>query len=487
MNNLFDEEVSIQFTTTATVTPRTVIAAEVFGLGIDDEKEFKIYDKTRVTVEKGDVVFITGDSGGGKSTLLRRIKESMQERGIKLDVLNDLTFDPEEVILEGVGKDFSEALGILTRSGLGDAFLMLRKYKQLSDGQKYRYAIAKMLATGSDVWFIDEFCATLDREMAKVIAFSIQKTARMLGKTIIVATTHGDIEHDLNPSLTIKKNFGEGVSVTRNKWEKRPCSLMSDITFRIATFEEYQKSGLPTFHYKSARRPAGLINIYAAEWKGVLVGAMLLKYPPLELQERNFITQKYYTKNYKELNKDVETISRVVINPKFQGIGLAPKLMNTYFNSEHSRKIVEAVSVMAQYHPFNERAGMKRIEIDRKKETKHYQDMIELLEKWEFDMSLLRSGRYNFSCLEKLTNGQLVELVPMIMKEYRKVVALYSTAKSSSRQSAEKEIAEAEKNPSESLRFISDALKRVKKPSMAYIVWFNPRFEHDYTKAAATI
>ncbi|KKL26719.1 hypothetical protein LCGC14_2392460, partial [marine sediment metagenome] len=117
-----------------------------------------------------------------------------------------------------------------------------RKHKQLSDGQKYRYAIAKMLATGSDVWFIDEFCATLDREMAKVIAFSIQKTARLLGKTIIVATTHSDIEHDLNASLTIKKNFGEGVTVTRNKWEKRPCSLMNEITFRISTFEEYQKS-----------------------------------------------------------------------------------------------------------------------------------------------------------------------------------------------------------------------------------------------------
>ena len=363
---------------------------------------------------------------------------------------------------------------------------MLRKYKNLSDGQKCRYKIAKMLSTGSDIWFIDEFCATLDREMAKVIAFSIQKTARLLGKTIIVATTHSDIEHDLNASLTIKKNFGEGVTVTRNKWEKRPCSLMNEITFRISTFEEYQKSGLPTFHYKSARRPAGLINVYVAEWHGILVGAMLLKYPPLELQERNFITQGHYTKNYKELNKDVETISRVVINPKFQGIGLAPKLMNTYFNSEHSRKIVEAVSVMAQYHPFNERAGMKRIEIDRKKETKHYQEMMELLETWKFDMRLLRSGRYNFSCLEKLTDEQLATLVPMIMKEYHKVIALYSTAKSSSRKTTESHIADAEESPRIYLQFIAHALKKVKKPSMAYIVWFNPKFEHEYTKAPAT-
>ena len=121
-----------------------------------------------------------------------------------------------------------------------------------------------------------------------------------------------------------------------------------------------------------------------------------------------------------------------------------------------------------------------------KKETKHYQTMIELLEKWEFDMRLLRSGRYNFSCLEKLTFEQLAAIVPMIMKEYKKVVALYSTNKSSSRKSAEKEIEKAVPYPRSNLKFISDALKRVKKPSMAYIVWFNPRFEHDYTKATAT-
>jgi ABC-type ATPase with predicted acetyltransferase domain len=40
---------------------------------------------------------------------------------------------------------------------------------------------------------MDEFCATLDRETAKIVAFNVQKQARRMGRAVIVATTHTDL------------------------------------------------------------------------------------------------------------------------------------------------------------------------------------------------------------------------------------------------------------------------------------------------------
>ena len=93
--------------------------------------------------------------------------------------LSSLEIDENEILVEGVGKDVKEAIEILSLCGLNDAFLFLRRFKELSDGQKYRYKLAKLLdRKEKSVWIIDEFCASLDRVMAKIIAFLIQKTAR---------------------------------------------------------------------------------------------------------------------------------------------------------------------------------------------------------------------------------------------------------------------------------------------------------------------
>jgi hypothetical protein len=67
----------------------------------------------------------------------------------------------------------------------------------------------------SDVWIADEFGAVLDRVTAKAVAFSMQKVARALGKTFIVATTHTDLGEELGPSLTITKRFREKIMIEK--------------------------------------------------------------------------------------------------------------------------------------------------------------------------------------------------------------------------------------------------------------------------------
>jgi ABC-type Mn2+/Zn2+ transport system ATPase subunit len=94
-----------------------------------------------------------------------------------------------------------KVLELLSKVGLNDAFLFLRTYNQLSDGQKYRYRIAKLIESGKQWWLMDEFAACLDRDTAKIVAFNLQKLARHQGKAVIAATTHSDLLEDLAPNV----------------------------------------------------------------------------------------------------------------------------------------------------------------------------------------------------------------------------------------------------------------------------------------------
>lgn len=192
-------------------TPRVLEIAEGFGLGLSD-KEFVIYDGLELEVRPADVVYITGQSGSGKSLLLKDLSAQMRERGISVADLNEIVLEDRPVI-ELVGKTTTDATRLLALAGISDAWIYIRKPSELSDGQRYRLKLAKVLESGADVWIADEFGAVLDRTTAKVIAFNLAKVARAQGKTLMVATTHTDLKADLAPSLTITKRFRERVEV----------------------------------------------------------------------------------------------------------------------------------------------------------------------------------------------------------------------------------------------------------------------------------
>lgn len=203
--------ISKSFTSSVERTPRVLEVAEGFGLGLSD-KEFVIYDNVELDVRAGDVVFITGQSGSGKSLLLRDLKEQMIGRGLQAADLSDIVLD-ERPVIELLGTSVGDASRLLALAGISDAWIYIRKPSELSDGQRYRLKLALLIERNADVWIADEFGAVLDRVTAKVIAYNMQKVARRLGKTLLIATTHDDLVDELGPDLTITKLFGERVEV----------------------------------------------------------------------------------------------------------------------------------------------------------------------------------------------------------------------------------------------------------------------------------
>lgn len=117
--------VNIAYETSAPEPSEWVVAvAEGFGLSLDQWEKFVVYDNVELKVGPADIVYVTGDSGSGKSVLLKAL-----ERDIRNDLAQarinvaEVQPGPDKPLFETVGKTAEEAMEILSKVGLGDAFL----------------------------------------------------------------------------------------------------------------------------------------------------------------------------------------------------------------------------------------------------------------------------------------------------------------------------------------------------------------------------
>lgn len=218
--------ISRSFATSVERTPRVLEVAEAFGLGLSD-KEFVVYDGLELDIRPSDVVYITGQSGSGKSLLLRDLAQKMREQGLVVADLNEIVLE-ERPVVELLGSNTNEALELLSRAGISDAWIYIRKPSELSDGQRYRLKLAMVLASKADVWIADEFGAVLDRTTAKVVAYNMAKVSRREGKIFMVATTHSDMIEELAPDVFIEKLFREKVEVIADRDEDDSKPIMQE-------------------------------------------------------------------------------------------------------------------------------------------------------------------------------------------------------------------------------------------------------------------
>jgi len=390
-------------------TNRVIGVAEAFGLGLDKWEKFIIYDNVELRIGLTDIVYITGDSGSGKSVLLKALeKDIRQDLGLTCINIADIKPEPSKPLIETVGRSLEEALELLSRVGLNDAFLFLRTYEQLSDGQKYRYKIAKMIESGAQFWIMDEFAATLDRDTAKIVAFNLQKLARQQGKAVLAATTHKDLFEDLNPSVHIHKRFGKEITV--NYYPNVPakeCSLVREMRIEEGSTEDWRK--LAGFHYRS-HKVAGPRKIFRLVRGEELCGVIVYCYPPPTAFGRRLVLPKM---NMKELNEKLSIISRVVVHPKYRTIGLGSKLVKETLPLAGT-PYMEMPAVMAKYNPFAEKAGMRKIA--EQPPPKEAVKIAETLSQLGFNIHLLGSEKYVLNKLQSLSEIEVQTIKEAFIK-----------------------------------------------------------------------
>ncbi|MCA1625869.1 MAG: ATP-binding cassette domain-containing protein, partial [Acidobacteria bacterium] len=177
-------------------TWRTQAIQQAFGISPDDISHTVIHNLS-LTIKPGQIVMLTGPSGSGKSTLLRLFVEQ-EHTGLTGKIkwagnYSPGTFAPirwQRALVELLGKrDVKAALHLMGLVGLSDAFIYLKRFDELSNGQQYRAMLARLITSGCNVWLADEFWANLDPLTANLVADRLQRIARQLGAVVIVASS----------------------------------------------------------------------------------------------------------------------------------------------------------------------------------------------------------------------------------------------------------------------------------------------------------
>jgi len=398
-------KVDIRYRIRTKLTPRTIDVAEAFGIGLGASSEFTVYNNLELLIGEEDVVYITGDSGSGKSALLKALEKALGNKAMNI---KNVAIDEKSPLIETIGKNVSEGLELLSRVGLNDAYLFVRRYNELSDGQKYRYRLAKLIESKAQFWIADEFCSTLDRDTAKIVAFNAQKIARQEGKALIVATCDRDLFEDLSPSVYIVKEFGQEVKVNYfNSQAPKECSLTKGMRIEEGTRQDYYK--LASFHYRS-RMVAGVRRIFCLRRGEELCGVIVYSYPPAACFGRKMVLPKM---NMRELNQKVSIISRVIVHPKYRTIGLGHKIVRETLPLAGT-PYVETVAVMARYNPFFERADMRKIA--ESPPVKTAIKIADVLKELGFNIAFLRSSKYVLKKLASL-NAQELRFIRQVFAE----------------------------------------------------------------------
>ena len=236
------------------VTSRVAEISEIFGIGINEAIEHTILDDYDVK-EDFEVCYITGCSGSGKSSLLRALKEQYGYDDLGLQQ----AMNEDKAIIDLIGSDTKEAIGLLSICGLAEAKLFVKRPFELSDGQKYRFQLAWLLDQKRNMIMIDEFTSFLDRTTASVVAFNIQKICRRNNIKLIVATAHNDLEDFLKPDVKIDFKTGDEVETTyKEVTDENP--FIPHLTIEDGTKQDFDN--FIKYHYKNVKAVPGPKKVY---------------------------------------------------------------------------------------------------------------------------------------------------------------------------------------------------------------------------------
>ena len=173
-----------------------------------------IVEDCMIAVNPSEIVYLTGASGSGKTVIFNELKRQITDCRIKCLDLADLEIPRGKSLIDCFdGLSLSETLYYLSMAGLSEANVLLRNPEQLSVGERFRFSLALALVERPDVIMADEFCSSLDRITARVVAYNVRRLVDRFGAAFIVATSHDDLFFDLAADVVVVKRFGRVCDV----------------------------------------------------------------------------------------------------------------------------------------------------------------------------------------------------------------------------------------------------------------------------------
>jgi len=247
--------------------------------------------------EKWNVGLIVGKSGTGKTTIAKKLFENayVTNYEYKADcILDDM---PEDCSVEQITSMFNSV-------GFSSPPSWLKPYSALSNGQKMRVDLAHSLLLNKELIVFDEFTSVVDRQVAQIGSFAVQKAIRKQNKKFIAVTCHHDVEDWLLPDWVFNTDTMTFHSFEGQK-KNRP-----EIKFEIFNTSDKTIWKMFAKHHYLSHSHNNAASVYVAIVNDQIAGFLSVLHLPHPKA------------------KNIKKVHRLVILPDYQGAGFGIKFLN---------------------------------------------------------------------------------------------------------------------------------------------------------------
>lgn len=241
-----------------------------------------------------NIGLIVGASGSGKTTIAKRVFKDFE------------LFEGFEWSDKTIIDDFASNLSAiditdsLNKVGFSSPPDWLKPFSVLSNGQRMRAELARLILECDKPVIYDEFTSVVDRQVAQIGSAAIQKFIRREKKQFIAVSCHYDIEQWLEPDWVYDAN---------EKQFYRRSLRRPEIKVDIRKAQQSEWKLFKEFHYLDASHN-NAAHKYIAEINGEAVAwCSVLHFPHPKLQ-------------------NCKRIHRIVVKPDYQGIGIGGRFMS---------------------------------------------------------------------------------------------------------------------------------------------------------------
>lgn len=236
---------------------------------------------------------IVGPSGSGKSTVARHAWP---------DALHEFRDWPAKAaVVDCFGEHNAKTITqALTSVGLSSPPKWVRPYHVLSNGEKFRCELARVLLDDAPLVVFDEYTSVVDRTVAKVASVALSKAVRRSpSKRFVAVSCHYDIAEWLTADWVLDMAVGR---LARGRLQRPPIEL-SVFRCHHSAWSLFGKH-----HYLTNDLNRSAV-CYLATWGSEPV-AFVAMLPAVGRSQRG------------------RRISRIVVLPDYQGIGVGGRVLD---------------------------------------------------------------------------------------------------------------------------------------------------------------
>jgi ABC-type dipeptide/oligopeptide/nickel transport system ATPase subunit len=275
-------------------TVRVQQVSAMFDAPASEKSRVEWHGEIPIEREDWNVGLIVGPSGTGKSTIAKQLFGKAYEPKLKWTDRAVIDDCGAGMSVEAVSQAFSSV-------GFNSVPSWLRPYAVLSGGERFRVELARRLLELPDPIIVDEFSSVVDRQVAQIASYAVQKYVRKHKRKFVAISCHFDIAEWLQPDWVFEPST-MAFTPGRLLWQRPQL----DVTICRVSHSAWRL--FAPFHYMSADLHPG------ARCFGLFVGDRLTTFAGILPKP---------VSNGADRGTAIAGVSRVVTLPDWQGLGLA--------------------------------------------------------------------------------------------------------------------------------------------------------------------